>query len=672
MNYKKLLSVICAASVAASSFVAMTFTASADDLQEGTSSQELTYKLDGNEFSSITYGDSDGVTVNGSKKLSLDGTTELGEGTVTVSFKLGKLEGESLTGLSGEGKYRAGMKFDGKTIYINAMGSTSIGNWPDGSEKYFINYNYRYVPEVTYTFTLNSEGNVAGIHCVLDDNNGNSVTGDPDITFVNPVSMSTIELVTDTRGGSETVTLADFGAIYTPKSETSTPDPETPATPDPEDIVHYQLDGGIFSEYTYDSPDKNNKILQLPDEEKIIGNGVLTLSFKLGGAENGQYRAGMEIAGKTIYVNALDGNTAKGNWPDGSGVYFMNYKGSLTADVTYTVTVIDGNATKIECLLTDSAGGTASGSIEVEEPASVNEIKLRTENRPNNTSGNFITLSDFIAIYTSETPATPEPEGMLHYQLDSDLFGEYTYDSDDANNKTLKLPEDENIIGNGVLTLSFKLNNAGNCQYRAGMVISGETIFVNAMSRNDTVLGDWPVKDQPNNPENGCYHMNYNGSLTAEVTYTVTVIDGKATKINCLLRDSAGGTASDIIEIKDPAPVNEINLRTGSRGGDAYITLSDFKAMFVKNTSNFSIDLGNPEVVYGTEDYSSEVATVYVATISNNGVTEDTATKISITVGNVTKFDGVNLTLGKNASALVGIILNNVNGNTQTVTAKVE
>lgn len=85
----------------------------------------------------------------------------------------------------------------------------------------------------------------------------------------------------------------------------------------------------------------------------------------------------------------------------------------------------------------------------------------------------------------------------------------------------------------------------------------------------------------------------------------------------------------------------------------------------------FSINLGEAYVSNGTEDFADQVATGYIATISNTGA-EGTTTKVNVTVDAATKSAPVNVTLANGASVYIGMVLNNVDGNTQAVTATVE
>lgn len=88
-------------------------------------------------------------------------------------------------------------------------------------------------------------------------------------------------------------------------------------------------------------------------------------------------------------------------------------------------------------------------------------------------------------------------------------------------------------------------------------------------------------------------------------------------------------------------------------------------------TPEFSINLGDAYVSNGTEDFADQVATGYIATISNTGA-EGTTTKVNVTVDTATQSAPVTVTLANGASVYIGMVLNNVDGNTQAVTATVE
>ncbi len=89
-------------------------------------------------------------------------------------------------------------------------------------------------------------------------------------------------------------------------------------------------------------------------------------------------------------------------------------------------------------------------------------------------------------------------------------------------------------------------------------------------------------------------------------------------------------------------------------------------------TPDFKIELGDAEVVHGTGNLADTVASAYIATITNDGA-EGTLGKITVTVDEHEQSSNTKtITLAEGGEAYIGLVLANVNADTQSVSAAIE
>ena len=198
----------------------------------------------------------------------------------------------------------------------------------------------------------------------------------------------------------------------------------------------------------------------------------------------------------------------------------------------------------------------------------------------------------------------------------NEKFGNFIYDSANPN-KEIKL-ENGAQLGAGTLTYTFQLDCGGqDCHYRAGMVIAGKTILINALNKG-TDTGDWPSANNDGWHVDG-YHINYNyTAVKADVTLTVMLNnDGKATSIDCLLIDGQNSQAFGTITLNQPASVDTIKLVSEARGGSGNISLTNFEAKYTRGPQPIETTAKLP---VKDESFSNETISGYYSTDVENNI----------------------------------------------------
>ncbi len=154
-------------------------------------------------------------------------------------------------------------------------------------------------------------------------------------------------------------------------------------------------------------------------------------------------------------------------------------------------------------------------------------------------------------------------------------------------------------------------------------------------------------------------------------TYTFTAGDAKVLEITTT--GSWLTTTSDEFELSADTAISVEKTVDGTSSACIDFILIEKTGEYVApepETPDFAIDLGEAIEANGTGDYAEDVATAYIATVTNSGA-EGTTSQLSVTAKEKTVSQEVKLTLEKDASVYIGMILNNVSGS-DTVTAAIE
>lgn len=404
-----------------------------------------------------------------------------------------------------------------------------------------------------------------------------------------------------------------------------------------------------FTTYKYETANPN-KILALANDV-VLGSGTVTITFKLD-APNQEcgYRAGFEIAGKTIFINGMmnASGTNRGDWPGNNpNQYFINYKPEQEATGTYIITLNeDGNATKITCTLADSVGTVGPKDIVLDGTQSIREIKVVSEDRSAATRPGRITLSDFNAVYTPSTePEEPDPTPTIDpgTPMISNNDENILKDMDVVSSGSVKLNTEQTSADNGYYTVDYT-----GASYWGGVEFSG----------NLTEYTKYEFSMKIYNPNNNkeSYKVKVGGTSAECETSPideVTVQPGEWVTYS--------GTF-DLLTYANNDSAKAVFQITGDRGNmsaaNFYVSDICLKVVYAEVTaSNADVTQVMPDGVSDglfTGDDGSKAAAY---TFSIDGETDRTITGVSVQLGEDTQTkSGLNLTLG-GGEALFGIVV---------------
>ncbi|MGN0182364.1 MAG: hypothetical protein ACI4DP_08175 [Candidatus Ornithomonoglobus sp.] len=185
--------------VSLSVFTGMAITASAKTTQT-----TLTYlTAEGTELgrydnTAENAGTSVTLTLNDESKSALAAAAD--PATLTVSYTLAGGTYVLGTGSASDDRYRTAFTIAGKKFYFNATNNNNSNNFPNSIGNYYINFYSNNKITVTYTLTLNEDGNATSIHFSATG----TVRTDETINLSTPASVETITVSTDDRSSSFT------------------------------------------------------------------------------------------------------------------------------------------------------------------------------------------------------------------------------------------------------------------------------------------------------------------------------------------------------------------------------------------------------------------------------------------------------------------------------------